>query len=260
VRGAATQLTSGDTGDTGRERDGMRECATCYFTGEKWEFSSAQWRKGAGQSRCPDCVEARRRECEDTKCHECGRVFSHGNRRANENSLQQHRASPHHFRHAEPLQRTNSLMHCLPSQFGRTQRRLLSAHSATHAKGLAAWQMQRLISSRGTAAVAADRESKCGRRCISMCRATACCSATGLLSFSSTAMETKSFQTVHTFARVAGTSRIIPACFNIEMQLGTASEVIGLRIRCARDYYRSTHCCQCVWQIVLAVGATVAIG
>lgn len=45
----------------------------------------------------------------------------------------------------------------------------------------------------------------------------------------------KSFPTVHTFARVAETSRIILACFNIEMQLDIASEVIGLRSRDVRE-------------------------
>lgn len=82
----------------------MRECATCYFTGEKWDFSSAQWRKGAGQSRCPSCVDGRRTEA--TRCDECGRVFDHGNRRANENSLKQHRESPNHLCQTRANERT----------------------------------------------------------------------------------------------------------------------------------------------------------
>lgn len=98
----------------------MRECATCYFRGEKWEFSSAQWRKGAGQSRCPDCVDARRQESEATKCHECGRVFSHGNRRANENSLQQHRASRAQPFQARKTAPKNELSHAMPSFAVRT--------------------------------------------------------------------------------------------------------------------------------------------
>lgn len=35
-----------------------RECAQCYFVGTKSEYSSNQWRKGEGVSKCPGCAAA----------------------------------------------------------------------------------------------------------------------------------------------------------------------------------------------------------
>ena len=36
-----------------------RECAGCYFTGNKKDYSQNQWRKGDGCSLCPDCVDGK---------------------------------------------------------------------------------------------------------------------------------------------------------------------------------------------------------
>jgi hypothetical protein len=60
-----------------------RECAQCGNYKYKCDFSTNQWRKGDGQSRCEDCVSARRQTT--VFCDECGGQFP------DENSLRQHK-------------------------------------------------------------------------------------------------------------------------------------------------------------------------
>lgn len=70
-----------------------RVCVQCRYSCEKHEFSSNQWRKGDGLSRCIDCVEGVQEEYESEAeeeefsfptCHECQREFR------TENELSQH--------------------------------------------------------------------------------------------------------------------------------------------------------------------------
>ena len=58
-----------------------RHCAECNYFLDRSRFSSNQWRKGDGVSRCVGCVEGR---CVYYKCYECERVFD------NQNELKMH--------------------------------------------------------------------------------------------------------------------------------------------------------------------------
>ena len=60
----------------------IRNCTECYEAKEKYEFSSSQWRKGDGSSRCSACISATQQPVD---CNMCGREFG------SDNELQMHR-------------------------------------------------------------------------------------------------------------------------------------------------------------------------
>lgn len=60
-----------------------RDCANCGFNCNRHEFSSNQWRKGLGLSRCSDCLNGNGSNTNSTvhsyQCNECYREFSSQN-------------------------------------------------------------------------------------------------------------------------------------------------------------------------------------
>jgi hypothetical protein len=230
----------------------MRECATCYFEGEKWEYSSAQWRKGAGHSRCRECVEGGGggggggSSSAAVSCNECGRVFSHGNRRANENSLQQHSASScipplvacsHTLQtrrtiasedwrglESRPVLTACGFSSVCVSQCGRTNQRTSNAHCVKRRNDSAAWLMPRHTLSPASAAAAAEVKSRSVHRCTSSHSTTASCLATGPQSCSSTGMAIKLFQIGRIRAPAVETSKISLVCCSTAMRPGIVDE------------------------------------